>query len=99
MAFSVQRERPPGRRLPQRGWRSRGFPRLIMGWAIAVLAFLIAPYVIGPFYRVIDPVSTTMRWRWATGARVQRTFVSLRRIAPVLPITVIMAEDGTFCRN
>ena len=67
--------------------------------AIAVLAFLLAPYVIAPFYRVIDPVSTPMLWRWATGARVQRTFVPLRRIAPVLPITVIMAEDGTFCRN
>jgi monofunctional biosynthetic peptidoglycan transglycosylase len=40
-----------------------------------------------------------MLWRWATGARVQRTFVPLRRIAPTLPITVIMAEDGTFCRN
>jgi len=25
--------------------------------------------------------------------------VPLRRIAPVLPLTVIMAEDGSFCRN
>jgi monofunctional biosynthetic peptidoglycan transglycosylase len=104
MVFSVQRDRPPGRRLPQRGWpqavwRSRGFRRLIVGCAIAVLTFLIAPYVIAPFYRVIDPVSTPMLWRWATGSRVQRTFVPLRRIATVLPITVIMAEDGTFCRN
>src|ERR1700689_5895444 len=104
MAFSVQRERPPGRRLPQRGWpqavwRSRGFRRLIVGCAIAVLAFLIAPYVIAPFYRVIDPVSTPMLWRWATGARVQRTFVPLNRISPALPLAVIIAEDGTFCHN
>ena len=56
----------------------RGFRRLIAGCAIAILAFLIAPYVIAPFYRVIDPVSTPMLWRWATGARVQRTFVPLR---------------------
>ncbi len=104
MVFSVQRDRPPGRRLPQRArlqavWRSRGFRRVITGCAIAIAGLLIAPYVIAPFYRVIDPVSTPMLWRWAMGARVQHTFVPLRRIAPVLPITVIMAEDGTFCRN
>jgi monofunctional glycosyltransferase len=80
-------------------WRSSRFRRLILGCAIALLVLLITPYLIAPFYRVIDPVSTPMLWRWATGGRVQHTFVSLRRIAPVLPITVIMAEDGTFCRN
>ena len=72
-------------RVAQDVWRSPGFRRLIVGCAIAVLAFLIAPYIIAPFYRVIDPVSTPMLWRWATGARVQRTFVPLRRIAPALP--------------
>jgi monofunctional glycosyltransferase len=104
MVFSVQRDRPPGQRLPPRGWpraawRSPEFRRLIAGCAIAVLAFLVAPYIIAPFYRVIDPISTPMLWRWVTGAPMQRTFVPLRRIAPALPITVIMAEDGTFCRN
>src|SRR5580704_15657923 len=104
MVFSLQRDRPAGQRRPLRGWR-RGVKRapelrrLIAFCTAAVLAFLLVPYVIAPFYRVIDPVSTPMLWRWATGARVQRTFVPLRRIAPVLPITVIMAEDGTFCRN
>jgi monofunctional biosynthetic peptidoglycan transglycosylase len=104
MVFSVQRDRSPGRRLRQRGWpqvlwRSPRFRRLIVGCAIVLLALLIAPYVIAPFYRVIDPVSTTMLWRWAMDARVQRIFVPLNRISPALPITVIMAEDGTFCRN
>src|SRR3974390_3332197 len=104
MAFSFQRERPAGQRRPMPGWRrvARRVPKLrrpIMFCAIAVLVFLVAPYIIAPFYRVIDPVSTPMLWRWATGARVQHTFVPLQRIAPVLPITVIMAEDGTFCRN
>jgi monofunctional glycosyltransferase len=103
MAFSLQRDRPAKQRRLLR-WRrvarrAAKFRRPIVFCAIAVLVFLVAPYVIAPFYRVIDPVSTPMFWRWATGARVERTFVPLRRIAPVLPITVIMAEDGTFCRN
>lgn len=76
------------------------WPRRIAFIAAAVVVgFLLAPYVIAPFYRWIDPVSTPMLWRRATGQPVHRTFVPLRRIAPVLPITVIMAEDGTFCRN
>jgi monofunctional glycosyltransferase len=48
---------------------------------------------------VIDPVSTPMLWRWAIGARVERIVVPLERIAPVLPLTVILAEDASFCRN
>ena len=104
MVFSVQRGRPAGQRRQLSGWRRVAAYRPQLRWVIAfcgilVLAFLLAPFLIAPLYRVIDPVSTPMLWRWATGARVQHTFVPLRRIAPVLPITVIMAEDGTFCRN
>jgi monofunctional biosynthetic peptidoglycan transglycosylase len=81
-------------RLPAHGWR-----RWLATLAVIVLALILLPYVIAPFYRVINPVSTLMLWRWATGARVERTFVPLDRIAPVLPLTVILAEDGTFCHN
>jgi monofunctional biosynthetic peptidoglycan transglycosylase len=40
-----------------------------------------------------------MLWRWATGGRVERTFVPIGRIAPTLPLTVILAEDASFCHN
>jgi monofunctional biosynthetic peptidoglycan transglycosylase len=40
-----------------------------------------------------------MLWRWATGARVERIFVPLGRIAPSLPLTVVVSEDGSFCHN
>jgi monofunctional biosynthetic peptidoglycan transglycosylase len=73
--------------------------RLIGVLAIVVLALLLAPYAIAPVYRFIDPVSTPMLWRWATGARVERDAVPLSRIAPALPLAVIVAEDGSFCRN
>ena len=104
MVFAARRDRlqdggPPRRR--QRASRApgSGLRRLLGFCVIAVLVVLAAPYVIAPFYRVMDPVSTPMLWRWASGQRVQRTFVPLSRVAPVLPQTVILAEDASFCHN
>jgi monofunctional biosynthetic peptidoglycan transglycosylase len=105
MVFAARRDRlqdegPPPRR-QRRTSRAPGssLRRLLAFCVIAVLVVLAAPYFIAPFYRVIDPVSTPMLWRWATGQPVQRIFVPLSRIAPVLPQTVILAEDASFCRN
>ena len=69
-------------------------------WLIAaVLAVLLLPYLLAPLYRVVDPVSTLMLARWATGKRVVRTVVPLERIAPVLSRSVIASEDGRFCTH
>src|SRR6266481_3573631 len=35
----------------------------------------------------------------ATGARVERSFVPIERMAPALPMTVIASEDGRFCSH
>jgi monofunctional biosynthetic peptidoglycan transglycosylase len=67
--------------------------------AILAVAALLIPYAVAPLYRFIDPVSTPMLWRWITGKRVQRAVVPLSRIAPALRLAVIVAEDGSFCRN
>src|SRR5262245_12106782 len=79
----------------------RSFPwrRLARLVAIVVLAVLLLPYLIVPLYRFVNPVSTLMVWRWATGARVVRANVALERIAPVLPATVVSSEDGRFCSH
>jgi monofunctional biosynthetic peptidoglycan transglycosylase len=66
---------------------------------ILTLAVLLIPYVIAPLYRFADPVSMPMLWRWGSGKRVERIVVPLSRIAPVLRLAVIVAEDGSFCRN
>ena len=73
--------------------------RLLAIAAAVVLVLLVLPYLIAPFYRVVEPVSTPMLWRWMTGARVERIVVPLTRIAPALPLAVIVAEDGSFCSN
>jgi monofunctional biosynthetic peptidoglycan transglycosylase len=72
----------------------------VLRWAgLAVLTVLLLPYALVPVYRFVDPVSTLMLWRWATGARVERTFVPLERISPALPLAVIVSEDGRFCAH
>lgn len=69
-------------------------------WLVAaVVVLLLLPYLLTPLYRVIDPVSTLMLARWALGKRVERIFVPLERIAPVLPRSVIASEDGRFCSH
>jgi monofunctional biosynthetic peptidoglycan transglycosylase len=73
--------------------------RIAVGIAAAIVAFVLVPYAIAPLYRFVDPVSTPMLWRWATGARVERVWLPLDRISPALPLSVIVAEDGTFCHN
>ena len=73
--------------------------RLVRTLIILALAVLLIPYVIAPLYRFVDPVSTPMLWRWSSGKRVQRIAVPLNRIAPALRLAVIVAEDGSFCRN
>ena len=73
--------------------------RLVRSLIIFALAVLLIPYAIAPFYRFVNPVSTPMLWRWATGKRVERIVVPLNRIAPALRLAVIVAEDGSFCRN
>jgi monofunctional glycosyltransferase len=73
--------------------------RLVRNLIILALAILLVPYLIAPLYRFVDPASTPMLWRWVTGKRVVRVVVPLNRIAPALRLAVIIAEDGTFCRN
>jgi monofunctional glycosyltransferase len=73
--------------------------RLVRIVAIALALVLLLPYLLVPLYRVVDPVSTLMVWRWATGARVVRSKVPLERIAPVLPATIVASEDARFCSH
>ena len=73
--------------------------RLLRVLALAVIVVVALPYAVAPLYRVINPVSMPMLWRWATGAPVEHSFVPLSQISPTLPITVIGAEDGSFCSN
>ena len=73
--------------------------RLLRATGFAVLVLLVLPYLIVPIYAVGKPVSMVMLWRQLTGERMQRQYVPLSRISPALLLTVIVAEDGRFCRH
>jgi len=74
-------------------------PRPLRAVICVVLALLLLPYLIVPIYAVGKPVSTVMLWRLLTGQRMQRNYVPLSRISPVLSLAVIVAEDGRFCTH
>jgi monofunctional glycosyltransferase len=82
-------------RFPTRAALRRSLVALI----VVVLIVLLLPYLIVPLYRFVDPVSVPMLWRHLTGRRVERIFVSIGDMAPSLPLTVIISEDGSFCHN
>ena len=73
--------------------------RALRGAVLALLVLVLLPYLITPLYSVIDPISTMMLSRQLSGARVERHFVPIARISPALPLAVIIAEDGRFCRH
>jgi monofunctional glycosyltransferase len=73
--------------------------RFVIAVVVIILIVLALPYLIVPLYRFVDPVSMPILWRYLTGSRVERKFVPLGRIAPSLPLTVIVSEDGSFCHN
>jgi monofunctional biosynthetic peptidoglycan transglycosylase len=71
--------------------------RSVRAIVIVAVVLLLLPYVLALAYRVADPVSTLMLWRRATGERVERTWMPLTAISPVLPRSVMASEDARFC--
>jgi monofunctional biosynthetic peptidoglycan transglycosylase len=84
---------PPGRLSRDRA------ARIARLFVMAVAALIVLPYLLTPLYLVLRPVSTPMLWRYFTFQRVVRNYVPLADMAPILPLTVIAAEDGRFCTH
>jgi monofunctional glycosyltransferase len=65
----------------------------------AIIVLLALPYILVVAYRFVNPVSTLMVWRWATGQRVERNYIPLERMTAALPLAVIAAEDARYCSH
>ncbi|MDP1582240.1 MAG: monofunctional biosynthetic peptidoglycan transglycosylase [Bradyrhizobium sp.] len=73
--------------------------RAVRAGLLILLAVLLLPYVLAPFYRVGQPVSALMAWRWLTGAPVSRQWIDFDAISPALPRSVVASEDAKFCSH
>ncbi len=73
--------------------------RVARNLLLVLLALLLLPYLVAPFYRVGHPVSALMAWRWVTGAPVSRQWIDFSAISPALPRSVVASEDTNFCRH
>ncbi len=73
--------------------------RIVRTLLLIVLALLLLPYLITPFYKVGHPVSALMAWRRVTGAPVERQWRDLSAMAPALPRSVVASEDAKFCSH
>ena len=78
--------------------------RLRRSWrklVLAVVAFLVLPYLLIPVYAIgfIHPVSTLMLRDLVTLNGYDRQWVDFDDIAPVLVQSVMMSEDGQFCSH
>ncbi len=87
-----------GRKAKSR-WRSG--PRRWLLIAAAVLAVLaLLPVVLVPLYAVVRPPFSTLELgQRLTGTTIEKQWVALDDIAPVLMHAVVMAEDGQFCSH
>ncbi|HML13605.1 MAG TPA: monofunctional biosynthetic peptidoglycan transglycosylase [Xanthobacteraceae bacterium] len=72
----------------------------LTGWAVAiVVALVLVPYFLAPFYRFGHPVSALMLERRLTGARVERIWIPFDAVPPAVAEAVIAAEDAHFCTH
>jgi monofunctional biosynthetic peptidoglycan transglycosylase len=79
--------------------QKRHILRVARNLLMILLAVLLVPYLVAPFYRVGHPVSALMAWRYVTGAPVSRQWIDLGAISPALPRSVVAAEDAKFCNH
>ena len=69
-------------------------------WVFRLMMLLVALGVGAlALQTVIRPVSTLMLGRWVTGQPVDRRWVPLSAVSPDLVASVILSEDGQFCRE
>lgn len=66
-------------------------------WLLAII--VAVPLILTPIYAVVDPVSVPMLERYVTGQRVVRDWRPIEEISDRLKASVIVSEDGQFCRH
>lgn len=72
--------------------------RRLIGYAVlALLAYPVLVVGLALAYIRLPPVSTLMLGRWVTGRSVERSYVAISSINPILPALAVASEDARFC--
>lgn len=72
----------------------------MLRWIGLALAVVVAiPLLLTPVYLFVDPVSVPMLQRYLTGRPVDREWRNIDEISDRLKASVILSEDGQFCRH
>lgn len=75
------------------------FRIVLVALALVVALPVLVPLVLVPVYAFVDPVSIPMIRRHFTGHPVNRTWVPIDDISLAAKASVLMSEDGQFCRH
>ncbi len=79
--------------------RKKSFWRLLR-IPLGILAVLIAiPLLLTPLYLVVQPVSVPMLGRMLSGQSMTREWRDIGDISDRLKASIILSEDGQFCRH
>ena len=78
---------------------AKGIWRIIRSIALVLGVLIAIPVVLTPIYLVVHPVSVPMLERYVTGRPVDRQWRDMRDISDRLKASVILSEDGQFCRH
>lgn len=79
--------------------KPKGIWRILRPIAVVVVLLAAIPALLTPLYLFVDPVSVPMLERYVTGRPVVRDWRNLGQISDRLKASVILSEDGQFCRH
>lgn len=79
--------------------RKKGMWRILRLGGMALALLVAIPLVLTPIYLIIDPVSVPMLQRYVSGQPVIRAWRDIGDISDRLKASVILSEDGQFCRH
>ena len=75
----------------------RNLKKILRYGVILAAIVVLIPVVLTLVYSYLNPISTLMLGRYVSGKSVERQWVALDEISPVLVHSVLMSEDGKFC--
>jgi monofunctional biosynthetic peptidoglycan transglycosylase len=79
--------------------KPKGIWRILRPVALVMAVLVAIPVVLTPVYLFVDPLSVPMLARTLSGRPVDREWRDLADISDRLKASVILSEDGQFCRH